>query len=285
MTINQTRYPRKWRWPKGAKIAVSLNTALEGFVNRCQYTQEKTGGKKDHFSLSYADYAFKSGVWRILDMLDELKISASVSTNGLAAEQHPEIVKTLVREGHEIVAHGWANDEVTRENESEAELKEIQRVTSILTDVAGVRPTGWVGAGSARSADTLRLLAGEGYVWNGDDASDDLPFVIETGNGRLVMMPKVNIAHNDLVMFVIGRSSPNIIWESFKDTFDLLYHEGQRGSPKWTELTLHFHIGGRPTYLPVFRRCLEYARQHDDVWFPRRSEIAAWALAQDAGAE
>ena len=35
-------YPRKWSWPKGAKICVSLNMALESFVRASQVTLEKT---------------------------------------------------------------------------------------------------------------------------------------------------------------------------------------------------------------------------------------------------
>lgn len=38
-------------------------------------------GKVDHFSLSYADYGWKSGIWRLLDFLDSVGLKASVSTN------------------------------------------------------------------------------------------------------------------------------------------------------------------------------------------------------------
>ena len=65
-------YPRKWSWPGGAKICVSLNMALESFVRASQVTLEKTSNKVDHFSLTYAEYAYKSGVWRLMDLMDEL---------------------------------------------------------------------------------------------------------------------------------------------------------------------------------------------------------------------
>lgn len=55
-------YPRKWSWPNGAKICVSLNMALES-------------------------------------LMDELKIKGSVSTNGLTGERHPKIVRTLALQG------------------------------------------------------------------------------------------------------------------------------------------------------------------------------------------
>src|SRR2546425_9298103 len=55
-------YPRKWSWPGGARICVSLNMALESFVRASQLTLQTTSNKVDHFSLTYADYAYKAGV-------------------------------------------------------------------------------------------------------------------------------------------------------------------------------------------------------------------------------
>jgi peptidoglycan/xylan/chitin deacetylase (PgdA/CDA1 family) len=47
------------------------------------------------------------------------------------------------------------------------------------------------------------------------------------------------------------------------------------------EMTLHCHIGGRPTLQPVIRQCIEYAKQHDGVWFTRRRDIAEWCLKHE----
>ena len=69
---------------------VTLNMALESFVRASQVTLEKTTNKVDHFSLTYADYAYKAGAWRLIDLMDELKIKGSVSTNGLTGERHPK---------------------------------------------------------------------------------------------------------------------------------------------------------------------------------------------------
>ena len=273
-----SRYPRKWEWPGGAKIAVSMNMAFEAFVRHSQVTLEKTENKIDHFSLTYAEYGAKSGAWRLLDLLDELGLKGSVSTNGLAAERWPHVVKAFADAGNEIVGHAWANDVMLRDDDPDAELAEIRKCTKALTDAAGVRPVGWTSPGSAGSANTLSFLKGEGYIWNGDDASDDLPFLKDTKNGPMVIMPRTNMPQNDLIMWVLGRNPPEILWQGFKDTFDTLYAEGKAGSPKWTELTLHCHMAGRPTLIPTVRKCIDYARQHEGVWFPRKRDIAEWAL-------
>ncbi len=282
--INTTRYPRTWTWPNEDRLALSVNLAFEDFLLASQVTLEKTANKVDHFSLSYSDYGHKSGVWRILDLLDEFGIQASVSVNGLAAERHPHVVKALAQAGHEINGHGWANDQLMQDDDPDAELAEIRRCTAALAEAAGTRPVGWTSPGSAGSAHTLGFLKAEGYLWNGDDASDDLPFVRETGNGPLVIMPRTNIFHNDYVMWIMGKNPPGVIWDGFKDTFDELYREGTRGAPKWTELTLHMHMAGRPTMIPTIRKCLAYAREHASVWCARKRDIAEWTLQRDASA-
>ena len=61
----KSRYPLEWEWPGKAKIAMSVNLALEAFRFKSQYTQETRPGRPDYFSLSFADYAGRAGVWRL----------------------------------------------------------------------------------------------------------------------------------------------------------------------------------------------------------------------------
>ena len=254
----------------------------EAFEERSQYSHFNEPGKKDHFSLSFADYAFKSGVWRLLDVLDKYGVKASLSTNGLAAEMHPEALRLAAREGHEIVGHGWANDVLMTHGDPARETAEIQRVTKALTEASGgQRPVGWTSPGACGSEHTLRILKEQGYLWHGDDASDDLPFVRATSSGPMVVMPRVNNFHNDLVVWIFPRNSPEVFWDGFKDTFDQLYAEGEVGSPKWIEITLHSHFAGRPTFTPTIKKCLDYAKRHDGVWFARKRDLAEWAMTRE----
>jgi peptidoglycan/xylan/chitin deacetylase (PgdA/CDA1 family) len=270
---------RKWQWPEGQKIAMSVGLALESFAYKSQFANKLASpGKVNHYSLSYGDYGWKVGVWRILDVLDKYEIKGNMSVNGKAAEDHPGIVKAVAEAGHEINGHGWVNDVTVTDADPDAERDEIRRCTKVLTEAAGIRPVGWTGPGSTGSAHTLEILADEGYLWNGDNASDDIPFIEKTKKGPIVIMPRTNSPHNDLTMWLHPRNPPSIIWEGFKDSFDQLYAEGGAGYPRWIEITMHSHIAGRPTLQPVIRKCLEYAKQHSDVWFARRRDIAEWAM-------
>jgi len=275
-------YPRKWSLPKGERIVLSVGLAFEAFEQQSQYSHI-AAGKKDPFSLSYGDYGWKSGAWRLFDLLAEFDVRGSMSCNGFAAERHPQVVQAAAKAGYEINGHGWANDVSMTKDAAETEREEIRRCTRILEQVSGTRPVGWTSPGNSGTDNTLDLLAAEGYVWNGDDASEDLPFRKATKNGDIVIMPRANLPQNDLIMWVFQKNPPEVIWSGFKATFDQLYAEGRKGSPKWIEITLHCHVAGRPTLIPTIRQCLAYAKQQEGVWFARKRDIAEWLLEYEGG--
>ena len=276
------RFPREWSWPNGAKIALTIGIPFEAFENQSQVNYVATKGKADLFSLSYADYAWKAGIWRLLNVLDDYGIKGSISTNGLAAERHPEIVRMMADDGHEVLGHGWANDVYAKDSGPEAEREEIARCTRTLTETTGgVRPVGWTSPGSSGSEMTNEILAENGYIWVGDDASDDLPFIQDTKSGPFVILPRTNLATNDIAAWVFPANPTSVFEANFKETFDQLYREGQEGCPKWLMMTLHAHMAGRATMTATIRRCIEYANQHEGVLWARSRDIAEWALKRE----
>ena len=280
-----TARARRFRWPNDAKVAVTIGLAFEGFQAHSQFRGTTPGQKINHFSLTYADYGWKAGAWRLLELLDQLSLKSQVYASGLAAETHPEVVAAMADGGHEIVGHGWVNDQSFGDDDAEAEQEDIRRCTRVLTEAAKARPVGWVSPAYMRTRNTLSLLKAEGYLWCGDDASDDLPFVERTAHGDIVIMPVTGYAANDLGMWLTPRNPPGIIWEGFRDTFDHLMEEGRAGLAGWTEIVLHCHIAGRPTLIPTVKRCLDYAKSHGALIVPRR-ELAEWTLKQhNAGAQ
>lgn len=276
------RFPREWSWPGNAKIAFSIGVPFEAFEKQSQVNFVASRGQLDRFSLSYGDYGWKAGIWRIMNILDEFGLKSSISANGLAAERHPDIIRTFAQDGHEVLGHGWANDVYAKDAGPEEERAEIARCTAVLTETTGgIRPVGWTSPGSSGSEVTNELLAEQGYIWVGDDASDDLPFVQQTKSGPFVTLPRTNIFTNDIAAWIFPSNPPSVFWENFKDTFDQLYQEGVDGAPKWLSMTLHCHMAGRPTMSNTIRKCLDYVRQHEGVYHCRSRDIAEWALKRE----
>jgi peptidoglycan/xylan/chitin deacetylase (PgdA/CDA1 family) len=184
----------------------------------------------------------------------------------------------MVAGGHELVAHGWANDVLMQGGEAEREA--IARTIAAI-EAAGERPVGWVSPGKMGSSETEDNLLDHGILYTGDDASDDLPFVRDVGGRRLAVVPTVDLASNDLLHWALGGQGPDVIAGGFKATFDAAYEEAAQGRPGSVGLVLHCHAAGRPTLVPVARELIRYARRHPGVWFARSDEIARWALDQD----
>ena len=282
--MREMTYPRKWRWPNGQKMAMSVGLAFEAFDHHSQFSTHTSAAgrtKVNHFSLSYADYGWKAGVWRLLEVFDRYGLKANMSTSGLAAERHPECRAAVARPGTSSTATAGSTTRSRSDDDEEAERAEIRRCTKAITDATGVRRSAGPGRASPARRTRSSILKAEGYLWNGDDASDDLPFLRDTDKGPMVIMPRTNTPQNDLTMWLAPRNPPSILWEGFRDTFDTLYAEGEAGAPKWMEITLHCHIAGRPTLQPVMRQCFDYAKQHDDIWFARRRDIAEWCLKHE----
>jgi peptidoglycan/xylan/chitin deacetylase (PgdA/CDA1 family) len=278
----RTRFPREWSWPGEERIAFTVGVPFEAFEKQSQVNLVATRGQLDRFSLSYGDYGGKAGIWRIMNILDEHGLKSSISANGLAAERHPEIVRTFAAEGHEVLGHGWANDVYAKDATPDVEAAEIARCTAVLTEASGgIRPVGWTSPGSSGSEATNELLAAQGYLWVGDDASDDLPFVEHTKSGPLVTLPRTNLFTNDISSWIFPANPPSVLFENFKETFDQLYREGAEGCPKWLGLTLHSHMAGRPTLSSTICRCLDYVRKHDKVFYARSRDVAEWALRRE----
>lgn len=278
------RFPVKWSWPNNARMAFNIGVPFEGFEMRSQISfSGGRAGERDPFSISYADYGWKAGIWRLLNIIDGYGLKVSVSANGKAADEHAEIIKMMSDDGHEINGHGWANDLRPKDKGPEAERADIQRCMEVITrTTGGKRPVGWTSPGSSGSEDTPAILAKEGFLWYGDDASNDIPFIEETKNGPLVFMPRVNMFMNDITVWIMPQNPTSVFVENFKNTVDQLYREGGEGYPKWMGMTLHSQMAGRPTFSNAIRECLDYVMRLDGIWYAKNHEIAEWTIERKA---
>jgi len=273
--------PSPIRWPSDARIAMSIVVAFEAFSFVSHYrARPGPPGEPDQASLSYAEYGPKRGVWRLLELLDGAGLKASFHASGQAAKRWPLTLAEVHRRGHEIVGHGWTNDNLSQAFSEEKEHKDIHDTIAAITAAIGEKPVGWSSPGSQGSPSKFRVLIEESDVrWIGDDASDDVPFIRKVEGKSIVMMPRNNFPANDLQLWLTPHNPPSVYFESFKDAFDVLYEEGTAGSPKWIEMAIHCHIGARPGLIKSIRRVIDYAKQHEKVWFARRRDIADHMLA------
>lgn len=281
----------KIQWPDHARLAVSLVGNLEAWTETPDPKLRKTrhvGGSApltaedlrspyDYRTASENDYGGRTGVWRILRILEKYGLKGSFNVNGLAALKYPEPLKKIYEDGHEIVGHSYAEDVQLVFLSKEEEREEIRACVKIFHDLVGERPYGWLSSGMRHTEYTLELLAEEGFLWHGDALNDDAPYPIQCSGKTFIEIPYRNAVSglNDTGMYRRGLTARDVL-SAFKDEFDILYEESQT-EPKLLTLAMHCQMAF-PATGKAYEEAVKYAKSFPGVWFARRIDVARWVL-------
>ena len=293
--MERSKYPRDMvgyqncppdpRWPGGARIAVQFvlnyeeggeNNILHGDEASEAFLSEIVGAVpwigKRHLSMeSIYEYGSRVGVWRLLDLFEQKNIPLTIFAVAMALERNPAVAETALKANHEICSHGlrWIDYSTVPE---EIERRHISESVEIITKITGERPLGWY---TGRTSENTRRLVVEegGFLYDADDYSDDLPFWSLVNENNHLIIPYTLDANDMRFVTAQGFNSGEQFLSYLKDTFDVLYHEGAR-TPRMMSIGLHCRLIGRPGRIKALEKFMEYAQQHQGVWFCRRIDIA-----------
>lgn len=105
---------------------------------------------------------------RILDLFGRAGVRATFFTLGWVAERHPQLIRRMVAEGHEVASHGFQHTRVTQQGPEDFRA-DVRRTKALLEDIAGVPVTGYRAASYSIGRDNLWALAvleEEGYRYS-----------------------------------------------------------------------------------------------------------------------
>jgi peptidoglycan/xylan/chitin deacetylase (PgdA/CDA1 family) len=265
--------PKDFRWPGGRRLAVFFRVAFEGWSDGHWPGIGPMGnpirqGFADLNAIGFAEYGHRVGIFRALDTLARHNVKATMMVSGIMAERHPEIVKRIAEEGHDIAAHSYAMDVIPIYLSEEEERANIRRTVDLIVAATGQRPTGWVSPRGTPSPRTGRMLAEEGLLWHGDSLNDDLPYVVQFDAGKVVSFGS-NMECNDMPLYMRYGNPPRVMLEVFNDWLEWVRNY-ETGAAR-IDPTIHSHVFGRPVGMSVFQRIIEVAKQSDDIWIGTRS--------------
>ena len=293
-----TRYPRDMtgygatppqaNWPGGAKIAVQIvlnyeeggeNNILHGDAASEAFLSEITGAQpwpgQRHWNMeSIYEYGARAGFWRLHRMMHHLPITVYGVATALA--RAPEQVAAMKDAGWEIASHGlkWIEHKDMSEPEERAQIEEAIR---LHTEVTGTPPKGWYTGRCSNN--TVRLVAEQGgFDYVADSYADDLPYWMCFGDTHQLIVPYTMDCNDMRFAIQAGFTSGDQFESYLKDSFDMLYAEGEAGTPRMLSIGLHCRLAGRPGRAAALKRALDYMARHEGVWFATRQEIAQhWA--------
>ncbi|MGB0959834.1 MAG: allantoinase PuuE [Halocynthiibacter sp.] len=282
------------QWPNGAKIAVQFvlnyeeggeNCVLHGDAASEAFLSEIVGAAQwqgqRHWNMeSIYEYGARAGFWRLHRLFTSTKIPVTVYGVATALARSPAQVYAMQEARWEIASHGlkWVE---YKDHAPDAERADIEEAIRLHTEVTGERPQGWYTGRS--SVNTCDLAAEAGFAYISDVYSDDLPYWAKKPSGWQLMIPYTLDANDMRFATPQGFNAGDQFFSYLKDSFDALYREGCDGQAKMMSIGLHCRLIGRPGRIEALRKFIGYAQSHEDVWFPRRIDIAEhWAKTHPA---
>jgi putative urate catabolism protein len=284
--VGYGRTPPEAAWPGDARIAVQFvinyeegaeNTILHGdagsesLLTEFGFVQPRVGERYLPVE-SMFEFGSRVGFWRLHRLFTERGVPITVFGVAMALQRNPEAVAAMVEAGWEVASHGyrWIDHHGMPEDE---EREHIRKAVEITTAAAGTRPLGhFLGR---RSENTVRLVAEEGgFVYSQDSYADELPYwVVESGRPLLMIPYTADVNDHRFT------TTPGFNWglpfsEYLRDTFDALYAEGERGSPRLMNVGLHCRLVGRAGRIGALERFLDHVQGRDGVWLCRGIDVA-----------
>lgn len=265
------------RMPNDARIAVwiGLNIEYLDFNEPVLTVRFDMAPPPSPHGYGWYQYGMRIGVFRIMDILDDHGMRASVPLYSEICKSYPVIIEEGNKRDWVWLAHGTRGRVNPHDfADADEERAYLQQIVDGIAQGTGKAPNGWLGPALTESYNTPDLLAELGVTYVCDWVADDQPFAMKVESGRMINVPYAVDGLNDMrllgTMFT-GEDYAKIII----DQFDQLYADGATHS-RVMGIPIHPFITGQPYRAKHFRRAIEHIASHDDVWLATSDEIADW---------
>lgn len=277
---------KDYSWPGGKRLAFTITTNVECFAFGAGLGHDpaKTGEPQTHRNYSWRDYGNRIGIWRFLELFDELGIPVGHNVNSLLYEYAPQIMTAIRNRGDEFVAHGRTNSENLRGLWQADEQRIIQEVVDTFIKHEGVAPKGWMGAGAYETSVTPDLLKEAGFQYLMDWPMDDQPIWLNTRSGPILSIP-YPIELNDSQVIIHRKQDATDFCDMIVDQFDEMI-EQCIAHPLVMNISIHPYVFGQPFRLRNLRLALKHCLNHpniDRVWVTKPSDISDYCYSLPPG--
>ena len=230
--------------------------------------------------MSHQAYGARTGIARLLRLLDRRGIRATFFIPGYSAERWPAICRSIRDAGHEIAHHGYLHEGTHGATPAEQDAR-IVRGLAALDEVLGVQPTGYRAPNWELTFETPGLLARHGFLYDSGLMDADHPYLLATseepGAATIVELPG-HWALDDWEAYnylpgITGSgviSSPADVLARWTLELEALAQEGGLFM-----LTNHPFVSGRASRAVALETLVERAQSIDGLWIATAAEIAA----------
>jgi len=269
-------------WPEGTRAAAAFTFDVDA-ESAILASDPAAAGWLD--VMSHQAYGPRTGVPRILRMLDRRSIRATFFVPGYTAERWPDVVRAIRDADHEIGHHGYLH-ESSREADAQTEETRLLRGLDALEKIAGVRPTGYRAPMWEVSYALPGVLARHGFRYDSSLMDADVPYRLATSDApdasSIIELP-VHWSMDDWEPYaylpgITGSgviSHPEEVTSRWRAELQAMATDGGMFM-----LTSHPFLTGRPSRTAALERLIERAQDLDGFWIATCDEIARHAETQ-----
>ena len=254
-------------FPGGKRLAVYLGFNIEHFDFGAGLGAALGPASPHPDVLNYAwrDYGNRVGVWRCLELFDQLGVPTGTIVNTALYDYCPEVVAAFAARGDEIIAHGHTNSERQGAMGEADEYRLVVDCRERIRRESGRAPSGWLSPWISESAVTPDLLAEAGYRYTLNWCHDDQPVRMATRRGGSIMAIPYPQELNDVPMIITRQMDGRAFADMIIDNYTEMLRQST-SQPLVMGIALHPYIVGQPYRLLHLRRALAHIVESGRAW-------------------
>lgn len=247
--------------PDGARVGFALTIVLQRFHVAAKPAFAVPGmldrPYPDLGNAAQREVGLRSGLWRILEAIEDARIRATFVVELDALDVMPDAFEALKNPRHSVVAGGQHAVQLhTDALEPAAERAIIADCRKGLQDALGRDVGGWRSPYCSQSRATLDLLAEAGFTFCGDFQNDDRPYSVKTKTSPLTALPMHHFS-SDLHNLFVMKQPVESYFKGFSEGARWLVAQGRKQPEIILPLVVHPWITGAPHRIRSFRQALQ----------------------------
>jgi hypothetical protein len=265
-------------WPNGAKCAACFTLDMD--ADSLLQLAHPQHAHRMVSAASMLRYGPEIAVPRILESYRHFGIRQTFFVPGWCAERYPGAVEAMVRDGHEVSAHGYLHEHPNEQSDAD-ERYWLHRSLEAVRTVTGECSPGWRAPLYRFSHRSAELLLEAGITYDASLMGDDVPYLLDTPRGTLLELPShwgmddwPPFMHSSELDFEMPIQSAARAWENWWEELQAMRDCGGLWVPVW-----HPFLSGRLARWRHTHAMIEKILAKGDVWFAPMRAIAAHVRA------
>ncbi|MGE0005985.1 MAG: polysaccharide deacetylase [Parvibaculaceae bacterium] len=230
--------------------------------------------------LAQMAYGERTGVPRLLRILEKRGIRATFYIPGFVADRWPDAVREVADAGHEIGHHGYLHEYLTQVASDEVEERILLRGIDSLQKVTKLRPLGYRAPGFKMRHSTPSLLARHGFLYDSSLQDADVPYRLsasgERGAPSIIEIPVQWQLDDWLYYMALPGLRPGVTIRDPSEVYGIWAGEAEALANEGGvfNLTLHPFCSGRAARANAVDRMIATLMENERVWIATGAEIA-----------